>query len=120
MHRRLRLKLWRGTGKLKPPPSRENNSGAARTPRNSPLRLVVEAFNSAFEGTQTFPKSLRALTLGGTVSVIGGVSGFASNVALSDILGTSALIRGNYVGNHDCITSFRPPTRALMKTRRDP
>jgi NADPH:quinone reductase-like Zn-dependent oxidoreductase len=52
-------------------------------------------------GTDTFPKSLRALAIGGTISVIGGVSGFTTDVALGDILGKSALIRGIYVGNRD-------------------
>ncbi|MEA3186997.1 MAG: hypothetical protein QOD99_827 [Chthoniobacter sp.] len=52
-------------------------------------------------GADTFPKSLRALALGGTISVIGGVSGFTSNVALAEILGKSALIRGIYVGSRE-------------------
>ena len=37
-------------------------------------------------GADTFPKSLRAMAIGGTISVIGGVSGFASEVSLRDIL----------------------------------
>jgi len=57
-------------------------------------------------GTDTFPRSLRAVAMGGTVSVIGGVSGFTSEVALRDILGKSALIRGIFVGNHDMFTAM--------------
>ena len=61
-------------------------------------------------GTDTFQKSLRALALGGTISVIGGVSGFASHVPLTDILGKSALIRGIYVGSRDM---FEAMNRAI-------
>ena len=57
-------------------------------------------------GTDTFPRSLRAVAMGGTVSVIGGMSGFTSEVALRDILGKSALIRGIFVGNHDMFTAM--------------
>ena len=52
-------------------------------------------------GADTFPKSLRAMAIGGTISVIGGVSGFASEVSLRDILGKSAVIRGIFVGSHE-------------------
>jgi NADPH:quinone reductase-like Zn-dependent oxidoreductase len=52
-------------------------------------------------GKDTLPKSLRALALGGTVSQIGGVTGFSSQVPLSDILSKCALVRGIYVGNRD-------------------
>ncbi len=68
-------------------------------------------------GTDTFPKSLRALALGGTISVIGGVSGFASQVPLTDILGRSALIRGIYVGNRDM---FEAMNRAIARHRLKP
>ncbi len=57
-------------------------------------------------GTDTFPKSLRAVALGGTVSVIGGVSGFTSEVALRDILGKSALVRGIFVGSREMFTAM--------------
>ncbi|HEX4351076.1 MAG TPA: NAD(P)-dependent alcohol dehydrogenase [Verrucomicrobiae bacterium] len=57
-------------------------------------------------GTDTFPKSLRALALGGTISVIGGVSGFTSEVPLGDILGKSAVIRGIYVGSHEMFSAM--------------
>ncbi len=57
-------------------------------------------------GKDTFPKSLRAVAMGGTISVIGGVSGFTSNVALQDILGKSALIRGIFVGSRDMFAAM--------------
>lgn len=57
-------------------------------------------------GTDTLPRSLRAVALGGTISVIGGVSGFTSEVALIDILGKSAVIRGIYVGNRDMFAAM--------------
>jgi len=61
-------------------------------------------------GTDTFPRSLRAVAMGGTISVIGGVSGFTSAVSLRDILGKSALVRGIFVGSHDM---FEAMNRAL-------
>jgi NADPH:quinone reductase-like Zn-dependent oxidoreductase len=61
-------------------------------------------------GTDTFPKSLRAVAMGGTVSVIGGVSGFSSEVPLLDIIGRSAVIRGIYVGNREM---FEAMNRAI-------
>ena len=48
----------------------------------------------------TFQFSLRAMAIGGTISVIGGVSGFVSEVSLRDIFGKSAVIRGIFVGTH--------------------
>ncbi len=68
-------------------------------------------------GTATFPKSLRALALGGTISVIGGVSGFASQVPLTDILGRSARLRGIYVGNRDM---FEAMNRAIARHQLHP
>ncbi len=68
-------------------------------------------------GHDTLPKSLRALALGGTISVIGGVSGFESPVALTDILGRSALLRGIYVGNRDM---FEAMNRAMALHRLQP
>jgi NADPH:quinone reductase-like Zn-dependent oxidoreductase len=68
-------------------------------------------------GADTFPKSLRALALGGTISVIGGVSGFSANVPLPDILSKSALIRGIYVGNRDM---FEAMNRAIARHRLKP
>jgi len=68
-------------------------------------------------GTDTFPRSLRALAMGGTVSVIGGVSGFTSEVALRDILGRSAVVRGIFVGSRDM---FAAMNRAITLHRLKP
>ncbi len=68
-------------------------------------------------GTDTFPRSLRAVAMGGTVSVIGGVSGFTSEVPLRDILGKSALIRGIFVGSHDM---FAAMNRAITQHQLKP
>ena len=57
-------------------------------------------------GKDTFPKSLHAVAMGGTISVIGGVSGFTSGVALRDILGKSALIHGIFVGSRDMFAAM--------------
>ena len=67
-------------------------------------------------GSGTFAKSLRALALGGTISVIGGVSGFTTEAPLSDIIGRSALIRGIYVGNREMFEAMnRAITRHQLK-----
>jgi NADPH:quinone reductase-like Zn-dependent oxidoreductase len=68
-------------------------------------------------GTETFSKSLRALALGGTISVVGGVSGFTSQVVLGDILGKSAVIRGIYTGNREM---FEAMNRAITLHRLQP
>ena len=68
-------------------------------------------------GTDTFPRSLRAVAMGGTVSVIGGVSGFTSDVALRDILGKSVVIRGIFVGSRDM---FAAMNRAIALHRLQP
>jgi NADPH:quinone reductase-like Zn-dependent oxidoreductase len=68
-------------------------------------------------GTDTFPRSLRAAAVGGTVSVIGGVSGFTSDVALRDILGKSLVVRGIFVGSRDM---FAAMNRALAQHRLKP
>jgi NADPH:quinone reductase-like Zn-dependent oxidoreductase len=68
-------------------------------------------------GKDTFPKSLRALALGGTVSVIGGVTGFAIDVALGDVLGKSAMIRGIFVGSRDMFTAMN---RAIARHQLKP
>ncbi len=57
-------------------------------------------------GTDTFPRSLRAVAMCGTISVIGGVSGFTSDVALRDILGKSAVVRGIFVGSRDMFAAM--------------
>lgn len=68
-------------------------------------------------GTDTFPRSLRAVAMGGTVSVIGGVSGFTSEVALRDILGKSLNIRGIFVGSRDM---FLAMNRAIAQHKLKP
>jgi NADPH:quinone reductase-like Zn-dependent oxidoreductase len=68
-------------------------------------------------GRDTFAKSLRALAMNGTVSVIGGVSGFSTEVGLRDILGKNALIRGIFVGNREMFTAMN---RALARHRVQP
>ena len=68
-------------------------------------------------GKDTFPKSLRAVAMGGSISVIGGVSGFTSEVALRDILGKSAVIRGIFVGSRDM---FAAMNRAISVHRLKP
>ncbi len=50
-------------------------------------------------GQDTFGKSLQALATNGTVGVIGGVSGFTTEVALRDVLVKNARIHGIFVGN---------------------
>jgi NADPH:quinone reductase-like Zn-dependent oxidoreductase len=61
-------------------------------------------------GSGTFAKSLRSLALGGTISIIGGVSGFTTEAPLGDIIGRSALIRGIYVGSREM---FEAMNRAI-------
>ena len=61
-------------------------------------------------GSDTFPRSLRAAGMGGTISVIGGVSGFSSELPLRDILRKSLVIRGIFVGSREM---FRAMNRAI-------
>ena len=68
-------------------------------------------------GHDTFEKSLRALAMNGTVSVIGGVSGFSTAVQLRDILTKNALIRGIFVGSHDM---FEAMNRAFSLNKLKP
>lgn len=68
-------------------------------------------------GTDTFPKSLRAVAIGGTVSVIGGVSGFGSETSLRDILAKMSLIRGIFVGSR---AMFEAMNRALARNEIKP
>lgn len=63
-------------------------------------------------GSDTFAKSLGALAPGGTISVIGGVSGFTTQAPLIDIIGRNALIRGIYVGNREM---FEAMNRAISR-----
>ena len=50
-------------------------------------------------GKGTLPKSLRALAMNGTVSVIGGLDGFTAEILLFDVLRRAAVIRGIAVGS---------------------
>jgi NADPH:quinone reductase-like Zn-dependent oxidoreductase len=50
-------------------------------------------------GTETFVKSLRSVRPAGQVHLIGGVSGFTSDVPLSEIIRKLVVVRGIYVGN---------------------
>lgn len=67
-------------------------------------------------GAETFAKSLHTLAPGGTISVIGGVSGFTTQTPLIDIIGRNALIRGIYVGNREMFEAMNQAiTRHKMK-----
>ena len=68
-------------------------------------------------GKDTFSKSLRALALGGTISIIGGVSGFTTEMPYSDVIGRSAVIRGIYVGSREM---FEAMNRAITLHRMKP
>ena len=68
-------------------------------------------------GTDTFAKSLRTVAVGGTVSVIGGVSGFDSAAPLVEILSKMSLIRGIFVGSH---AMFEAMNRALARAQTKP
>lgn len=61
-------------------------------------------------GNNTFPKSLRSLGANGQVHVVGGVSGFTSDVPLREILGKVATINGIFVGSR---VMFEALNRAL-------
>lgn len=68
-------------------------------------------------GSDTFGKSLNALAFGGTISVIGGVSGFTTQTPLIDIIGRNALIRGIYVGSREM---FEAMNRAIERHELQP
>jgi NADPH:quinone reductase-like Zn-dependent oxidoreductase len=63
-------------------------------------------------GTGTFPKSLRSLAANGQVHVVGGVSGFTSDVSLREILGRLATINGIFVGSREMFEAFN---RAIVQ-----
>ena len=63
-------------------------------------------------GTGTFAKSLRSLAVNGQVHVVGGVSGFTSDVPLREILGKLATINGIFVGSR---LMFESLNRALAR-----
>lgn len=68
-------------------------------------------------GTDTFAKSLRAVAVGGTVSVIGGVSGFDSAAPLREILSKMSLVRGIFVGSR---TMFEAMNSAIARHHTKP
>jgi NADPH:quinone reductase-like Zn-dependent oxidoreductase len=68
-------------------------------------------------GTNTFPKSLRSLAANGQVHVVGGVSGFTSDVPLREILGKLATINGIFVGSCEM---FEALNRAIALNRIKP
>jgi NADPH:quinone reductase-like Zn-dependent oxidoreductase len=68
-------------------------------------------------GTGTFPKSLRSLGANGQVHVVGGVSGFTSDVPLREILGKVATVNGIFVGSR---AMFEALNRALTLNKIKP
>lgn len=68
-------------------------------------------------GADTFSKSLQSLASGGTISVIGGVSGFTTQAPLIDIIGRNALIRGIFVGNREM---FEAMNQAIARNELKP
>jgi NADPH:quinone reductase-like Zn-dependent oxidoreductase len=50
-------------------------------------------------GQDTLPRALQALSFGGHVAIIGGLSGFASDVPVGTLMGLNATASGIYVGS---------------------
>jgi NADPH:quinone reductase-like Zn-dependent oxidoreductase len=50
-------------------------------------------------GQDTLPRALQALAFGGHVAIIGGLSGFASDVPVGALMGLGATVSGIYVGS---------------------
>jgi NADPH:quinone reductase-like Zn-dependent oxidoreductase len=50
-------------------------------------------------GQDTLPKALEALAYGGHIALIGGLSGFASDVPVGALMGLNATASGIYVGS---------------------
>jgi len=50
-------------------------------------------------GQDTLPRALQALAFGGHVAIIGGLSGFASDVPVGTLMGLNATASGIYVGS---------------------
>jgi NADPH:quinone reductase-like Zn-dependent oxidoreductase len=61
-------------------------------------------------GTRTFAKSLRAVAPVGQIHIVGGVSGFTSDVPLAEIIHKLAVVRGIYVGSREM---FEAMNRAI-------
>lgn len=68
-------------------------------------------------GKDTLVKSLRALAMGGHIYVIGGVSGFGSELPLGDVINRRAVIHGVYVGHR---TSFEAMNSAFARAKVKP
>ena len=68
-------------------------------------------------GAGTFVKSLRSVTPGGQVHLVGGVSGFTADVPLTEIIRKLAIVRGIYVGSR---TMFEAMNRALTRHHTKP
>lgn len=52
-------------------------------------------------GQDTLPRALQALAFGGHIAVIGGLSGFASDVPVGALMGLGATVSGIYVGSRE-------------------
>ena len=52
-------------------------------------------------GRETLPKALQALGFGGHISLIGGLSGFASSMPIGSFIGLGASVSGLYVGSRE-------------------
>ena len=50
-------------------------------------------------GQDTLPKALQTLAYDGHIAVIGGLSGFASDVPVGPLMGLAATVSGIYVGS---------------------
>ena len=68
-------------------------------------------------GQNTLAKSLASLAPGGQIHIVGGVSGFMSEIPLVAIIGKSAVMRGIYVGSRDM---FEAMNRALTLHKTKP
>lgn len=68
-------------------------------------------------GKGTFGKSLRSICPGGQIHLVGGVSGFTSEVPLIEIIGKMAVVRGIYVGNREM---FEAMNRAITLHKTKP
>ncbi len=67
-------------------------------------------------GRETFAKSLRAIATRGTISLIGGVSGFTSDIPLTELIAKMAVVRGIYVGSREMFNAMNRAI-ALHQTR---
>lgn len=68
-------------------------------------------------GQNTLGKSLSSLAMGGQVHIVGGVSGFTSEISLFAILGRAAVVRGIRVGSREM---FEAMNRAMTLHKTKP